>query len=257
MNKKDFIEKFKQTADLPCEIDADTVSTYLNDNLSDEVEFDPNVFSRCMKLSFDVLKHINETETKKQLDGIISSINEAIDSPAFEKNTDDGNRGQSSDSPDESVISNERNTESSVGLWQKISAKKGSAKSLSIIVFCAVSVLLLPFIMIIAVLCFLTYAIPIALASAITLTVLVPTLVLAVLAIIALSYGIANLFTSPPVGIMEMGLGTVLFSITVVLWALNLRFFTFVIPFLIRKITYLIKNIISRPISFIFGKEVH
>ena len=126
---------------------------------------------------------------------------------------------------------------------------------MGIIAFSVVGILLLPFIAVAAALCLVLYAVPVVISTALMLAILVPTITLAVLAVIALSFGIAALFTSLPVGIMEIGLGTVLFSLTILLWALNLKFFTFIVPFVVSKITMLIKPILSKPISFVFGKE--
>ena len=44
-------------------------------------------------------------------------------------------------------------------------------------------------------------------------------------------------------------------SLSVALWALNLKFFTFTISFFVTQITKLISKLLSRPLSFVFGKE--
>lgn len=258
MNKTDFIDTFRQVADLPCEIDIDTVCSYLHGNLPQEVEISPEIFSQYMKLSFDILNHINEKETQKHLNSIMDSIQSVMDSrddTANEATAVTKSSDISEKEPEPPTCDTEEQTYNK-GLWQKICSLTGSKKSLGITAFIVSCIFLSPFFAIVAALCLVIYAVPIISASALTLAVLIPTVLLAVLAVVALSYGIASLFTSPPIGLMEMGLGTILFSITIALWAVNFRFFTFVIPFFAKKITSMLKKSFSYPVSFVFGKEV-
>lgn len=249
MNKKDFIETIRRSTELPREIDLEAVCSYLETKLSDEVDTDPAVFLRCMQLSFDIFNHLSETEEQKHLEALATSIGDAIDSEA---ESDDENVPPSVTQTNTTVAPK---CEKQQGLWQKICNKKGTERALGITAFSVVSVLLLPFIAVAMALCLVLYTVPIVIATSIMLAVLVPTISLAVIAIIALSYGIATLFTSLPAGIMEIGLGTVLFSITILLWAINLKFFTFIVPFVVSKITLLIKTTFSHPVSLVFGKE--
>ena len=255
MNKKEFIDALRHSSDFPCELDPEAVCSYLESKLSDEVETDPSVFLNCMKLSFELFNHINEAEAQKHLDALATSIGEVMDSSETDKAESNEQSPDVSALPQDEPFFDKTKHRRSHGLWQRICNKKGSEKAMGIIAFSVVGILLLPFIAVAAALCLVLYAVPVVISTALMLAILVPTITLAVLAVIALSFGIAALFTSLPVGIMEIGLGTVLFSLTILLWALNLKFFTFIVPFVVSKITMLIKPILSKPISFVFGKE--
>lgn len=255
MNKKDFIDTIRQSPEFPCEIDLETVCAYLESKLPDSVNTEPDIFLQHFKLSFEIFRHINEAEARKHLEGLVSSIEDAIDSvPNSDTVVAESDVQAYDDNESTSSVKNDK-LQKHYGIWQKICARNGSKKVLGMTAFFAAFILLLPIIGACAVLILTLYAVPIILATVIMLALLVPTISLAVLAIIALSYGISSLFTSVPIGIMESGLGTVLFSLSVALWALNLKFFTFTISFFVTQITKLISKLLSRPLSFVFGKE--
>ena len=259
MNKNEFIDIFRQNADFPAETDIDAICLYLAEHLSEDVEADPLILCDNMKLSFEVFRHLNELDSKKQLDEIMKSVEEAMRSEdstsSSEKKSDELSEESVSISDEQESKARENSCSYKEGLWQRINNLKGFRRPSGLFAFFAGFVLLLPVLALIASIFALMYIIPLGIVTVVTLIILIPILFFAVLAIIALSYGIANLFTNAPIGLMEIGLGTVLFALTMAIWALNLQFFTFCFPFLFKKITLFIKKLLSVPIAFLFGKE--
>ncbi|MBQ9941037.1 MAG: hypothetical protein IJO74_05825 [Clostridia bacterium] len=257
MNKKEFINQFRSCAGFLSENELNIVCDYLSENLQEDSKYqNPAGFSDNMKISFDVFKHLSNVEYQNHLDGVKNSISEAMNSiqkEEFAEFNDSAVLTPVLQLEKTELSSKTSDNKRSEGLLQRISALNGFTKIISVFLFTVCLILFLPILALSVVLSAFVYLIPVCVISIVALLILLIVISFAVLGIVALSYGLATLFTNTAVGLMEIGLGTVLFSVMLALWALNMQFFTFCIPFFCKKINLLFKTVVSKFFKFVFG----
>lgn len=262
MNKKEFIEIFSQNADFLSEDELESAKIYLNTRLEDEIDCkDAAAFARDMKLSFEVFKYLEDVEAERHISALGNSISQVIDSVENdvvpeEKGNEEVAAREAEPIPEPVPQKAQPKTTRKGGLLQKIFSLKGASKTAFIATGIFALILLSPIFAAVAALCTVLYIVPAVVVLAIWLAIMVAVAASALLGIIALSYGIANIFITPPIGLMEIGLGTVLFSFMLALWALDFQFIATLMPFSFKKVTKLLKRIFKKPKDFIFGKKV-
>lgn len=256
MNKKEFIEIFSQNADFLNEDELESAKIYLSTRLEDEIDCkDAATFASNMKLSFEVFKYLEDVEAERHLSALGNSISQVIDSVENDAMPEEKDKEEVAVPEPEPVSQKTQPKPRKGGLIQKIFSQKGASKTAFIAIGIFALILLVPFFAAIAALCAVMYIVPAVAVFAIWLAIMVAVAVSALLGIIALSYGIANIFITPPIGLMEIGLGTVLFSFMLALWALDFQFIATLMPFSFKRITKLLSRIFNKPKDFIFGKK--
>lgn len=260
MNKKEFIEIFSQNADFLSEDELESAKIYLNTRLEDEIDCkDAATFASDMKLSFEVFKYLEDVEAERHLSALGNSISQVIDSVENDAMPEEKEKEEVAvPEPEpipEPVPQKPQPKPRKDGLVQKIFSQKGASKTAFVAIGIFALILLSPIFAAIAALCAVIYIVPAVAVLAIWLAIMVAVAASALLGIIALSYGIANIFITPPIGLMEIGLGTVLFSFMLALWALDFQFIATLMPFSFKKITKLLSRIFNKPKDFIFGKK--
>lgn len=263
MNKQEFIELFSKKADFLTSNELQIIKGYLEEKLPDREDMgDPEIFSHNMKLSFEAFRYLDTIEAERQISSIADSVNEIMNSPnekiiseAFDNEKTPPSQGKKGDSHISENHVEKTHESSSAGFINKILQQKGALKYLYIIISFIALILLLPFIGFAAGICAALYLIPICTVILIWLIIMIIDATFALLGIVATSYGIANLFVTPPIGLIEIGLGTVLFSFMLAIWALNHQFASSVIPCACRTVTILLKKALTLIKEFAFGKE--
>ncbi len=261
MNKNEFIDTFLQNADFLTDDELESAKLYLNTRLEDDKEFgDPAVFADNMRLSFELLKYLEDVENERHISALGDSISRAMDAQAdsdapFEAPIEAIPEPIHEQKPEQKQNAEPIKKPRKGGLINKLRTQKGYMGIICMIVAAIVGVLLLPAICAVAAVCAALYVIPTVLVFAVWLAVLAFIAAFALLGIIAMSYGIANIFITAPIGLMEIGLGTALFSVMLALWALDFQFITSTMPFVCSKITLLLKLAFKKPKVFLFGKR--
>ncbi|MBE6689099.1 MAG: hypothetical protein E7588_07465 [Ruminococcaceae bacterium] len=259
MNKQEFIDSLSQHASFLSSHELSDIKDYLNERLEDEsVPCDAELFVKNMKLSFELFRYLNETEALRHSEMFAKSVNEIMsndddnktDTPSQEHTENSQTQTESFPREDENIHKNEKRG----GFISFINGMSKTNRVLVSICCIAVLILLLPIFGIGAAVCVALYMIPLTLILAIWLLIMAIDAAFALLGTVAVSYGIANLFVSAPVGIIEIGLGTVLFSLMLAVWALNYQFVSTVVPATAKCAASLIKKAFTLIKEFIFGK---
>lgn len=264
MNKNEFIDTFLQNADFLTDDELESAKLYLNTRLEDDKDLgNPTVFADNMRLSFELFKYLEDIENERHISALGDSISRVMDDEASDAPTEAPIEA-TAESAVEPINEQKPGSEPSVqpikkprkgGLINKLCAQKGSMGVVCMIAAAIVGILLLPVLCVVAAVCAALYVIPTVLVLTVWLVVLAFIAAFGLLGIIALSYGIANIFITAPIGLMEIGLGTALFSVMLALWALNFQFIASAMPFVCSKITLLLKLAFKKPKEFLFGKR--
>lgn len=257
MKKQEFIDAFAEKADFLTADELEVVKQYLFDSINQTDCFsDADTFVQNMRLSFDIFKFLIHAEAERQACALGESVTSIMKKSDETQATDNNEQCQITGEHYKHDALSTKTISVKGGIKEFISKKKGTGKAAAISLCAIAFILLLPIIGLTAAVCAALYIIPLLGVLAIWLFVMLINAAFALLGTVATSYGIANLFISTPVGLMEIGLGTVLFSFMLAVWALNYQFIASIIPWVCKKVTRLLKLLLKLPKQFIFGKAV-
>jgi len=140
------------------------------------------------------------------------------------------------------------------GLFGIIMEKLNVSNKARPLVFTGLLIVFTPLLLVLTALLFLLYiasiAVFLAVAAAIFLLVIIP----AVIAVVDLSYGIIMLFQNITAALIEIGIGTILFSVVIALIGLGYQLVAGAIPSILKKLTMIYKYVLIIFKTLIFGK---
>lgn len=255
MNKKQFIDEFTVRADFLDEFELESAKKYLEENLDDAAEFnDVSGFVNNVRLSFDMHGYLTQAEAVRFSESIANDVSEIMNSTAEHEMQSEGTVCEPSlDTGTEDKSTNSKSFGGICGYFKEL---KGAKKMLAIAAAVFICVLLAPLAVLIASISALVYVSAVTIVLSAWLIILGVVALCALTGVIAVSYGIANIVTTPPIGIMEIGLGTVLFAVMLAVWALDYQYVATVLPFVCKKINCIIKKAVHSFRILIFGKAV-
>lgn len=139
------------------------------------------------------------------------------------------------------------------GILNTIFANSNLSKPLVLVLQTLLVLLFSPLLLIAFVLILCAYVVPTVLISVLSATFALIMVLFIAGGVIELVYGFIKLFQSIPIGLIEIGVGTVLFSVVIAIVGLIYEFLFGVVPKTLKKLTQLFKAALHRARCVIFG----
>ena len=211
-----------------------------------------NTFAETKHINFIPVKHSQSSESTKHIRKVEKqSIEPTKNNKSNEENSKVKTEKNKTKPSSKKVVLKARN-----GLVKKTVDKFNVKEKAYKPLYTTFCILYSPIFLFVFLTTILLYSLSVLAISVITLCVGVIMIAIVVAGIVGICYGLIMLFKSFAIGLIELGIGTSIFGIAIVLLGICYELISGTIPFLFKKITKLFIYIFKKTKIWLFGEKI-